>query len=61
MEDVFGLDHLVTNVMLYVMTDSFPTSLWFYHGLLRDGTPGPEVRCETPTSSTARSFLPCAH
>ncbi len=26
----FGMDRLLTNVMIYVMNDAFPTSLWFY-------------------------------
>jgi pimeloyl-ACP methyl ester carboxylesterase len=54
-ESVFGLDHLVTNAMLYVMTDSFPTSLWFYNGLVREGgiNLAPGQRCETPTGYAA--------
>lgn len=55
LETVFGLDHLVTNVMLYVMTDSFASSLWFYHGLIREG--GINVaagqKCEVPTGFAA--------
>jgi pimeloyl-ACP methyl ester carboxylesterase len=55
LESVFGLDHLITNAMLYVMTDSFPTSLWFYHGLIREGGINiePGRRCETPTGYAA--------
>jgi pimeloyl-ACP methyl ester carboxylesterase len=51
LESVFGMDHLVTNVMLYAMTDSFASSLWFYHGLIREGLPmlPAGVRCEVPT------------
>lgn len=51
LESVFGMDHLVTNVMLYAMTDSFASSLWFYHGLIREGGPmlPAGVRCEVPT------------
>lgn len=26
----FGLDRLITNVMIYVMNEAFPTSIWFY-------------------------------
>ena len=55
LEAVFGMDHLVTNVMLYVMPDSFASSLWFYHGMIREG--GPNVpagqRCEVPTGFAA--------
>jgi hypothetical protein len=37
--------------MLYAMTDSFASSLWFYHGLIREGLPmlPAGVRCEVPT------------
>ena len=31
-EDVFGLDRLVTSVMLYAMTGTFTTSMWLYTG-----------------------------
>lgn len=55
LESVFGLDHLVTNVMLYVMTGSFASSLWLYHGLIREG--GINVaagqRCTVPTGFAA--------
>jgi len=55
LEAVFGLDHLITNIMLYVMTDSFPSSLLFYHGLIREGGAGPTAgeRCMTPTGFAA--------
>ncbi|RYY25919.1 MAG: epoxide hydrolase [Sphingomonadales bacterium] len=54
-ESVFGMDHLITNAMLYVMTDSFASSAWFYHGLIREGriTLKPGERCETPTGFAA--------
>jgi microsomal epoxide hydrolase len=51
-EAVFSLDQLLTNVMIYVMTDSFATGAWYYRGRadeavapLADGH-----RCETPTA-----------
>jgi len=54
LEQVFGLDHLTTNVMLYVMTDSFASSLLFYNGLIREMAAGvPPRRCETPTGYAA--------
>lgn len=55
MESVFGLDHLVTNVMLYVMTGRFATSLWLYHGLIREGgiNLAEGERCEVPTGFAA--------
>jgi pimeloyl-ACP methyl ester carboxylesterase len=51
-DQVFGMDHLITNVMLYVMTGSFATSVWFYNGLIREGGVilPKETRCETPTA-----------
>lgn len=54
-EQVFGLDHLVTNVMLYVMTGSFESSVMFYNGLVREGSIDlPEgVKCETPLGIAA--------
>ena len=54
-EQVFGLDHLVTNAMLYVATGRFPTSLWLYHGMIREGgiNVEPGQRCETPTGFAA--------
>lgn len=51
-EAVFGLDHLLTNVMLYVMTGSFVSALWHYRGVVMDGgclLPD-GVRCEVPTA-----------
>ena len=37
LESVYGLDHLITNIMLYVMNDSFESAIWFYNGLIREG------------------------
>jgi pimeloyl-ACP methyl ester carboxylesterase len=37
MDSVYGMDHLITNIMLYVMTGSFESAIWFYHGLVREG------------------------
>jgi pimeloyl-ACP methyl ester carboxylesterase len=37
-EDIFGLDRLITSVMLYVMTDSFVTASWFYTGAEIEGS-----------------------
>jgi len=36
-DEVFGMDHLITNVMLYVMPDSFISALYYYHGLMLEG------------------------
>ena len=51
-DEVFGMDKLLTNIMLYVMTDSFASAAWFYPGVVKDGFGilPPGVRCETPTA-----------
>jgi len=45
-------DRLLTNIMLYVMTDSFATGAWYYRGLVEEGGLAfePGERCETPTA-----------
>lgn len=51
-EEVFSKDQLLTNIMLYVMTDSFASAAWYYPGIVKDGfgmLPA-HVRCETPTA-----------
>lgn len=49
--DVFGMDRLVTSVMLYAMTGTFTTSTWIYKGTAREGSRAmPEGRrIEVPT------------
>jgi pimeloyl-ACP methyl ester carboxylesterase len=32
LDEVFGMQKLLTNILIYVMTDSFSTSTWFYAG-----------------------------
>ncbi|SED64527.1 Pimeloyl-ACP methyl ester carboxylesterase [Pseudomonas mohnii] len=51
-EQVFDLDTLLSNIVLYVMTGSFTSALWYYPGVVKDGfTLLPAgVRCETPTT-----------
>jgi len=53
-EEIFPLDRLITNIMLYAMTDSFASSLWYYAAMVPEGmTVLPTgVRCETPTAYT---------
>ncbi len=48
---VYDPDHLWTNVMIYLITDSFSTSVWYYRGLFEEGgiQLPPGVRCEKPT------------
>lgn len=33
----YDIDHLLTNVMIYLVTNSIVTSTWFYQGLVREG------------------------
>ena len=49
-DQVFTLDQLLTNVMIYVMTGSFTTGAWYYRGLVEEGglRLQPGERCETP-------------
>lgn len=51
-EEVFTLDQLITNVMLYVMTGSFTTGAWYYRALIEGGglALAEGERCETPTA-----------
>jgi pimeloyl-ACP methyl ester carboxylesterase len=53
-EDVFALDRLITNVMLYVMTGSFTSALWYYAAMVPEGmlVLPTGTRCETPTAYT---------
>lgn len=52
LDEAYGRDALLTNIMLYVMTDSFATGAWYYRGLVEeDGLAfQPGQRCETPTA-----------
>lgn len=52
LESIFRIDRLITNVMLYVMTDSFASALWLYRGFLEEGGLAVErgTRCEVPTA-----------
>lgn len=55
LESVYGLDHLITNVMLYVTTGSFESAIWFYNGIIREGVPTFEEsgKCTTPLGIAA--------
>lgn len=50
--EVYPMDRLLTNIMIYVMTDSFTTGAWYYRGLIEEGgiqfEPGEKVT--TPTA-----------
>jgi pimeloyl-ACP methyl ester carboxylesterase len=51
-EEVYPLDRMLTNIMIYVMTGSFTTGAWYYRALLEEGRVflGEGQRCETPTA-----------
>lgn len=51
-EEVYPLDRLLTNTMIYVMTGSFTTGAWYYRALLEEGRVflAEGQRCETPTA-----------
>jgi microsomal epoxide hydrolase len=50
--EVYTRDQLLTNVMIYLVTDSIATSVWYYNALFQEG--GAQLaegqRCETPTA-----------
>jgi pimeloyl-ACP methyl ester carboxylesterase len=50
--DVYTRDQLLTNVMIYLVTDSIATSVWYYNALFQEGGNQLAVgqRCETPTA-----------
>jgi len=53
LESVYTKDQLLTNIMIYLVTDSIATSVWYYRALLEEnggvGLPAGK-RCETPTA-----------
>jgi microsomal epoxide hydrolase len=52
LENAISKDQLLTDIMLYLVTDSIDTSLWFYRAI-RDEMKGefhPGVRCTVPTA-----------
>jgi pimeloyl-ACP methyl ester carboxylesterase len=51
-DQVHPKDRLLTNIMIYVMTDSFATGAWYYRGLIEEGGVAFQEgeRCETPTA-----------
>ena len=52
LDEAHPKDKLLTNIMIYVMTDSFATGAWYYRGLLEEGGVAFQEgeRCETPTA-----------
>lgn len=50
-ERVYTRDQLLTNVMLYLATDSIATSVWYYRALFEEqASLAAGQRCETPTA-----------
>ncbi|MEO8113561.1 MAG: epoxide hydrolase family protein [Phenylobacterium sp.] len=49
---VHPMDRLLTNIMIYVMTESFATGAWYYRGLIEEGglAFAAGERLETPTA-----------
>jgi pimeloyl-ACP methyl ester carboxylesterase len=55
-ENIYSMDQLLTNVMIYLVTRTFNTATWMYRGLLEDlpGDPVPTgARIEKPTGIAA--------
>ncbi|MGH3148075.1 MAG: alpha/beta hydrolase, partial [Rubrobacter sp.] len=53
-EEIFGLDRLLTAVMIYLVTDSFDTSIWAYPGVYLDPpTLEPGQRVQVPVGVVA--------
>lgn len=52
MDEAYPKDRLLTNIMIYVMTESFATGAWYYRGLVEEGglAFAPGERLETPTA-----------
>lgn len=46
---VYTKDQLLTNVMIYLVTDSIATSVWYYRARFEENAT-PDKRCETPTA-----------
>lgn len=54
LESVYTKDQLLTNVMIYLVTDSFATSVWYYRaGAEEGGFRGPPTKVAKPTGVAA--------
>jgi pimeloyl-ACP methyl ester carboxylesterase len=42
-EEIIGREHLLSEIMLYVVSESFPTSIWIYAGYAIEGTSIPKT------------------
>jgi len=56
-ESVYDMDTLITNIMLYVVTDSFATSIWPYMAFVREPSEAPNLpigtKIEVPVAFAA--------
>jgi pimeloyl-ACP methyl ester carboxylesterase len=61
-ESRFSKDDLITNLLLYLATDTVTSSIWLYHGAVLEMTSGaqaaPAVRCPTALALFPAEFLP---
>jgi microsomal epoxide hydrolase len=48
-ESVFTKDQLLTNIMIYLVTDTVATAVWFYRGALDDRGVTAQEKLMTPT------------
>ena len=48
-ESAFTKDQLLTNVMIYLVTDTVATAIWFYRGAADDPAPRAQGKVEVPT------------
>ncbi len=55
LDQVFSLNELITNLLIYLMNDAFASAVRFYPGMAKDGfgVLPPGIRCETPTTFAA--------
>lgn len=53
-DEVFGMDHLITNIMLYVMPGSFASSIYYYFGFAAEGLAAlAQTKVTAPTAYAA--------
>ena len=60
-ENAFTRDQLLTNIMIYLVTDTFGTATWFYRGMFEEGgtnmAPGTKVEIPTAIANFPKEFL----
>jgi microsomal epoxide hydrolase len=61
-ESRFSKDDLITNLLLYLATDSVTSAIWMYHGAVLESMSAmrtaPKVRCPTALAVFPAEFLP---